>query len=454
MSMKQSHRMLQLATSLGDDVLLLTGFRGEEFLSRPFCFHLDLISDRSDVQAADIVGSGVHVSLELPDGTRRSFHGYVNRFITGDEDGDGRRTYRAEVVPWLWFLTRTSDCRIFQDKTIPEILTQVFSDRGFREFDVSQVRGAHPKHEYCVQYRETDFQFVSRLMEHEGIFYYFRHEEGKHTLVLGDHGRAYGTCREETVDYPRDTGTRAVRDHITSWEHTYEFRTGRFSHTDYNFKTPSNNLTTAEKTLLKVPGMDRFEFYEFPGEYGSKADGAPLAKIRMEAEEAQFDTVRGTSFCRSFSAGNRFTLGTHRHPAEERRSYVLTQVRHEAHEPMAYETGPAADAPEYRNWFSCIPADVSFRPPRTTVRPVMQGCQTAVVTGPPGEEIFPDEFGRVKVQFHWDREGQRNENSSCWIRVSQLHAGKGWGTMDLPRIGEEVIVTFLEGDPNQPIITE
>lgn len=450
MAIDQATRLLNLTTPLGENELVLTSFSGREEMSRLFRFQIDMISDNNAIAAADIVGKNVTFSVAKQDDSPRYFNGFVSRFYAGDEDVDGRREYRAEVVPWLWFLTRTSDCRIFQNKKYPEIIEQVFQDLGFSDFEL-QVKGNHPTREYCVQYRETDFDFVSRLMEEEGIYYYFVHENGKHTLKIADSKSAYVDCEEKEVDYPKDRGSEAIEDHLLSWHHYHEFRTGKVAQTDYNFKTPSTSLMTSEQTVIKLPGVSKYEFYDYPGIYGTTGDGQPLAKVRMEEEEAGHEVVEATGLCKTFTPGGKFTVREHVSSSEEGKKFVITQIEHVAHEPHGYETG-AAEGPDYRNRFTCIPDSVTFRPARATTKPFVRGPQTAVVVGPAGEEIYPDEFGRVKVQFYWDREGKKDENSSCWVRVSQIHAGKNFGGIDIPRIGEEVIVDFLEGDPDQPII--
>lgn len=453
MALKQEKRLLSLATPLGGDVLVLTSFSGREELSRLFSYQLDMISDNNAITAKDIVGKNVTWSISLKEGTRH-FNGFVSRFDAADEQ-HGRRNYRAEVVPWLWFLTRTADCRIFQGKTVKDIIEQIFHDLGFSDFDAGQVKGSHPKRDYCVQYRETDFNFVSRLMEEEGIFYFFKHESGKHKLVLADQKSAYVDCVEKEVDYPPDFGSRAVEDCLTSWEHHYQFRTGKWAQTDYNFETPSNSLMTNIKSLVPLPGIDKYEVYDYPGEYGQTGDGNGLTKLRMEEEEAGYDVVSATSLCKSFTPGGKFKVRQHRSSSEEKKSYVITAIEHRAVEPASYETGSLdPDRPErdYTNRFTCIPDSVTFRPARTTPRPVVHGVQTAVVVGPGGAEIYTDKYGRVKVQFFWDREGKKDEKSSCWVRVAQNWAGKNWGIVFNPRIGQEVIVDFLEGDPDQPII--
>jgi type VI secretion system secreted protein VgrG len=451
MALDQKTRMLALASPLGENQLLLKRIRGTEALSELFQFQLEMISENNAITAKDIVGKNVTVTIRVEDKEPRYWNGFVSRFGAGNEDEEGRREYRAEVMPWLWFLTRNMDCRIFQNKTVPAIVEQIFSDRGFTDFEF-QLAGHHPTHEFVVQYRETDFQFISRLLEQEGVFYYFKHENGKHILVLGDHADAYDTCAENEVLLPRDMGSRALGPCVLHWEHTYQFVTGKIAQTDYNFKTPSTPLMTNTKTILDLPGVDKFEFYDYPGAYGVKDDGRELSDVRMESEEAGYDTVEGRGLCKTFTAGGKFTIQHLRSASESGKSYVLTRVEHDASEANPYETGDVQES-VYENRFVCVPDAVVARPPRKTSPPQVHGVQTAVVVGPPGEEIYPDEFGRVKVQFHWDRLGQFDENSSCWVRVSQVHAGKGFGGIDLPRVGEEVIVSFEEGDVNRPIIT-
>ena len=460
MVLKQEKRQLSIDTPLGKDVLVLTAFNGTEEMSRLFNYELELISDNNAISPSEIVGKNVTVGIKLADGSDRYFNGFVSRFVAGDE-GHDRRNYRAQVVPWLWFLTRTADCRIFQDQTVPDILEKIFDDLGFSDFETSEIKGTHEEWEYCVQYRETDFNFVSRLMEQEGIFYYFRHEDGKHTLVLADQKGAYQDCDENEVDYPRDYGTRPITDHITSWEHGYEFTPGKWSQTDSaNFKdhparaerTPSNLLMTEEQTTVDLPNIGKYEVYDYPGGYPEKEWGSAYTKIRMEEEEVDHDVVRAGSTCRTFTPGGKFKVKSHRSDSEKDKTFVITWIKHTVSQPYTYESGGSTGT-EYTNAFSCIPDSVTFRPRRVTPKPSIRGSQTAVVTGPDGEEIWPDEYGRVMVQFPWDREGKRDETTSCWIRCAQTSAGKGWGSMFLPRVGQEVVVSYLEGDPDRPLIT-
>lgn len=451
MALTQEPRTLNLTTPLGDNELLLTAFEGKEEISGLFEFHLELISDNNNISASDIVGHNVTFSTKLTDHSPRFFNGFVRRFQAEDEDREGRRNYRAEVVPWLWFLTRTADCRIFQEKNVPDIIEEIFNDLGFSDFNIS-CSGNHPVREYCVQYRETDFNFVSRLMQEEGIFYYFKHEDGKHTMEIADKPTSFQNCPESEVDYPIDTGRVAIEDHITSWAHRYEYRTGKYAQTDFNFKTPSTKLMTNTSTLVSLKENSKYEIYDYPGIYKNTGDGQPLTDTRMEEQEVEYDVVDGTSKCKTFTPGGKFKIRQHKSSSEEGKTHVITSIVHTAKEPFGYEKSYDVDE-DYSNSFTCIPDSVNYRPAWVNEKPTVRGVQTAIVVGPSGEEIYTDEYGRVKVQFHWDRVGKNDENSSCWIRVSQNWAGQNWGIVFNPRIGQEVIVDFIEGDPDRPIIT-
>lgn len=440
----QETRFIKIDTPLGPDVLLLQGFDGTEAISRLFNFHLDLLSLDSSIAYDDIVGKNVTLTLKLDSGEERYFNGFISRFAQGI--GDATFThYRAELVPWLWFLTLTSDCRIFQNMAVPDIIEKIFADLGFTDYR-NELHGSFEPRVYCVQYRETDFNFVSRLMEEEGIFYFFEHEQGKHTLVLANSPNAHRPCPgQEQARYHPNVDAVLEEYVVNHWEVQKEMRPGQYALTDYNFEMPGTSLAA------NVSGNGEYEVYDYPGEYAQKARGDALVKIRLEEEETPGIVVRGSGTCRAFASGYRFDLFNH-YRDDMNRAYVLTSVAHSAKE-TSYSAGSAGGQAAYFNNFTCIPHAVPFRPSRITPKPIVQGPQTAVVVGPAGEEIWVDQYSRVKVQFHWDREGQKDEKSSCWIRVSQNWAGKQWGIIFIPRIGQEVIVDFLEGDPDRPIIT-
>jgi|HubBroStandDraft_6_1064221.scaffolds.fasta_scaffold10929_5 type VI secretion system secreted protein VgrG len=446
MTLTQATRQITIDTPLGEDVLLLRSFQGQEAISRLFSFDLDLVSEDPSINYEDIVGQAVTVSLMLADASPRYWNGFVSRFVQAGRDSNVS-VYQATIVPWLWFLDQTTDCRIFQNKTAPDIIKQIFQEYGYRDFTL-RLYGDFVKRDYCVQYRESDFNFVSRLMEEEGIFYFFEHEKGKHTLILGNDPAAHQEClNQPTARYEGTAGGWQDDDVILQWLQEQEFRPGIFTATDYNFETPSTSL------LSSVNGNGKWEVYDFPGEYTKKADGDKLVKVRLQEQQMPQSVARGTSDCRAFGVGYKFKLTDH-YRDDLNQDYVLTALRHSGRHNLGYTSGSSENSdPVYENSFECVPATTPIRPPRRTPVPVVQGCQTAMVVGPSGEEIFTDQYGRVKVQFFWDREGKKNENSSCWVRVSYPWAGKAWGGIQIPRIGQEVIIDFIEGDPDRPIIT-
>ncbi len=446
----QATRRFGVSTPLGENALVLTAFEGVEELSQCFELRLSMLSHDDAIAPKDIVGQNVTITLLDPADEPRYFNGYVRDF-SNHGSGDRATVYTATIVPLLWFLKLRSDCRIFQDMTVPDVLEAVFKAAGLHDYDISGLSSSYPKMDYCVQYRETDFDFVSRLMEREGIYYTFVHEDGRHVLALGDHAGAYRDCREGRVRYTGPTSFEEVGDEITAWEHRHEFTTGRVAHADFDFERPAAPIAGKEQTVLDLAGIKENELYEFPSGRIDDGAAAALARIRMEQIESGYDTVRGASRCRSFAPGCKFTVEAHHLAAEEGKQWALRRVRH-AVSADPYVSGGAGVEP-YENTFECIPVDITWRPARATPAAIVRGPQTAIVVGPAGDEIYTDEHGRVKVKFHWDRSEAADETSSCWIRVSQGWAGRQWGAIFLPRIGQEVIVDFLEGDPDRPIIT-
>ncbi len=451
MTHTQDNRLIAIETPLGKDVLLLQSFSGQEGISRLFAFALDLLSENRAISFEKIIGQPINISILLPGGAKRYINGFVSRFAHVGEDALFAR-YHAEVVPWLWFLTRTADCRIFQNMTIPDVITKIFHDLGLIDFK-NMLQGSFDPREYVVQYRETDYAFVSRLMEEYGICYFFEHQQGKHTLVLANSSGAHNPCPVQAkarMDFSAGH-TVLKEDVVTSWHLEQELRSGKYALTDYNFETPSTSLMSNQETVCKVADNLKYELYDYPGIFTSKASGESLTKTRMQEVEAVHLIATGSGNCRTFASGYRFDLAGH--PAKSmNKNYLLTEVQHSASVAENYVAGRGHQE-HYSNHFVCIPSSFPFRPQRLTPKSVVQGPQTAVVVGPSGEEIYTDKYGRVKVQFFWDREGKKNDQSSCWVRVSQPWAGKNWGSINIPRIGQEVIVEFLEGDPDRPIIT-
>jgi type VI secretion system secreted protein VgrG len=442
---------------LQEDEVLLQGLTGVEGLSRLFTFHLDLLSQEDSIDFTKVLGKKVVVTIATAKpNTPRYINGYVSRFAQSGFDATFYH-YQMEVVPWFWFLTRQTDCRIFQAKSVPEIVTEIFDQQKDKshtaDYKMNVNAGDYDELEYCVQYRETTFNFVSRLLEHEGIFYYFEHTQDGHTLVVCDNSASLPACPvSPTVPYDPSAGTSfGSGEHISDIHAKREFRTGQYTSTDYNFETPSTNLKATEQTVIKVGGNDPYEIFDYPGVHTTLDQGQDTSKTRMEEHEAAHHIIVGSGRVRDFAPGKTFTLGTH-YRSDMNSSYLITEVRHSASEGGIYFSNSGADENSSIQ-FQCIPASIPYRPPRVTPKPFVQGPQPALVVGKANEEIWVDSYGRVIVQFYWDRYGQQNENSSCWIRVSQPWAGGNWGAMWIPRIGQEVLVSFLEGDPDRPVIT-
>lgn len=446
-------RLLTLNTPLGDNKLLLESFSGTEAVSELFHFELELYSRDRRIDFSEIMGQGIQFGIQLyEEGKERVFNGRVARFVQMPSISRLAR-YRAHVVPWLWFLSRTADCRIFQQQTAREIADQIFKEHGFSDFEFN-VQGSLKKREYCVQYRETALAFVMRLFEEEGMFFYFRHEPQKHILVVADSPSAHKTCEhqaEARIERSYGSGYTGHEDSISVWRYEQQIRPGKYALTDYDFENPRTSLLAMVDTQSPLGGNEGFEIFDYPGGYEARNRGDAVVNIRMEEEEAAVTVVNGESNCRAFGAGEKFTLIEHER-SDQNAEYVLLSVTHSAQEGGFY-SGEGSGEAKYDNKFRAIPSSVPYRPPRVTTKPAVSGPQTAVVVGPGSEEIYTDKYGRVKVQFHWDRRGKANENSSCWIRVSQPWAGKGWGAINIPRIGQEVVVDFLEGDPDRPVIT-
>ena len=442
----QEGGLFKIDTPLGKDVLLLRGFQGSEGISRLFRFQLDLLSENPAIPFPDIIGKNVTLSLKQADGSYRYLNGIISRFAQQATE-EQFTAYTAEMVPWLWLLTRDADCCGFINKTLPDIITQVFTDLGCNDFSNSLQSSYEPR-DYCVQYRESSFNFVSRLMEQCGIFYFFKHEEGKHTLVLADSPTIHSPCPGQSAIRHTLLSGGPQQDVITGWQIEQELHAGKYSQQDYNFETRGTNLTALEPTVYDVGGNAKFEIYDYPGEHLTKDSGQSLAKIRMQEIEAGHLVAHGSSQCRMFVSGYKFTLEGHPRP-DMNTDYVLTEIHHTA-VTDAFPSTRAAEGESYSNTFTCIPLSVPFRPARVTVRPHVHSLASALVIGGGDGTINTDQYGRIQVMFPWDQ--YRYGTGTAWCRVSQVWAGKNWGSIFLPRVGQEVWVDFEEGDPDHPII--
>ena len=465
------------AESLGEGDLLIARLTGSEALSELFAFDLDLIAPvGKPVGFADVLGKSASIVLDVPGGDPRHFQGLIVRLAQGVRD-ETFLTYRATLVPNVWLLTKRTQSRIFQHVSVPEILKAVF--KGFKV--AYRIQGPFYARDYCVQYRESDFDFASRLMEEEGLYYYFQHTDAACEMIIANTPQGHSKIpAPTTLIYDELQGGNRDEGRVTAWRKVQEVRSGQVTLWDHCFELPDNKLEAGQKLqdrvtvgqvshTLKLPVSEGLEQYDFPGGYAERFDGIDrgggpqsaelqkifddnrrTARLRIQEEATGALTIEASSTCRQLSSGHTFTLDRH---FDADGDYVITRLTHEIGlEGGGYRTGATEISLSYRNDFQCIPLELPFRPARNTPRPLVQGTQTAVVVGPPGEEIFTDKYGRIKVQFHWDRQGKHDADSSCWIRVAQFWAGKQWGSQYIPRIGDEVVVSFLEGDPDQPLV--
>ena len=429
--------------------LLVMRFDLAEGVSVPYELSVELAAD-DEVKMDDALGKEGFLTL-TGDGGDRIVHGVVDRF---EHMGNRGRfgLYSARVVPYLRWLSLERDCRIFQNKSVPDIVKEILQDSKLPtdRFDF-RLQASYAPVEYCVQYRETDLDFVSRLLEEEGIFYFFEHSDTKHLLVFADGPVAYKEIAGESgVTYNFSQGLAPSEECVYRFAFSRQVRSGKMTRRDYNFEKPGLDLTSPEQAKVH----EKLEVYDYPGRYVEPDRGKHLTKVRLEESMTYYEAAEGDSTCVRLVPGFKFSLSDHEH-GEYNRDYFLTKLVTRGEQPQSLQeaSGSGSGGFSYSGRFTAIPASVPFRPARVTPKPVVEGIQTATVTGPDGEEIYTDKYGRVKVHFHWDRVGAQDEKSSCWIRVSSTFAGGQYGSIFTPRIGQEVVVDFLEGDPDRPLIT-
>jgi len=431
-----------------EETLHVLGFQAEEGLSRLYQLEVDLACKSPNLSFEQIMGKQALFGLKNDTG-RHFLHGIVCRF-SFIEQARNHSVYHATVVPKVWRLLHRHDCRIFQNKSVKDIAQAILQKAGIDH--TFRVKGNQPlqKREFCVQYRESDWNFICRLLEEEGFFYYFEHEQGKHTLHIGNdrhlHPKIPGNS---TLSFHAAAPLTPGGEHIGGWRYEENIRTGKVTVNDYNFKKPALDQKTDDSAKRDTD----LEIYDYPGLYELPPAGKGFAGVRVEEQQVPLQQATGNSDSIRLRSGYCFTMDEHPRKELNSKEYLLTRVPHIGEKHDDLEGGAVSNRIRYSNSFGVIPRATPYRPPRVTPKPFVQGAQTAVVVGPTGEEIYTDKHGRVKVHFHWDRLDKSDQDSSCWIRVSQLWAGQGWGAMFIPRIGQEVIVDFLEGDPDRPIIT-
>ena len=444
-------RTMSITTPLGGDVLLFNTMSVTEELGRLPRYDITVLSEKKDIDPDKLLGQHVTVHLELPDDSLRHYDAHVVRFALAGKRG---RYYRYSMVarPWLWFLTRSSDCRIFQDLKVHQIIDEIFSKyKAKAVVDKLKGKDGYRKREYCVQYRETDFNFVSRLMEEEGIYYFIKHSDGKHEVVLCDSASSHDPSPNNgSLPYvDPDRMIREDKDHISAWTFAREIPTGAYVLEDYNFETPSVDLQVKRVEKRQTPDSS-YEFYDYAANYLDDNEGKHYVQVRLEELQTGYETADAITNARGLCTGELFKLNGYPR-SEQNREYLVVSMQQQL-EFSDYES--LGDSPtRYNCTFSALASKEPFRARCVTPKPVVQGVQPAVVVGPAGAEIYTDKYGRVAVQFFWDRRGKKDAKSSCFIRVSHPWAGKNFGMIHTPRIGQEVVVDFVEGDPDRPLIT-
>lgn len=446
--LSQSRRLLRMNTPLGRDKLYAANVAADEALSELFRFTVSAFSVGAPIAQDQLLGRPLVASVAALADPQRHFHGIVESVVLRSVDESrGRFHYEIRCVPWLWFLTRHQDCRIFQDKSVVEIAEEIFGDFGFSDYRW-KLTEQPPARTYCVQYRETSFAFLSRLFEEEGLFYYFEHTGDRHTLVVGDSDLAYAPLPGGAQLAYRRLEMGDTDAGLSDWRNERRLHPQATALRDYNFETPNADLGVEIETLHASESQPGLQVYDYPGRYAEQGRGSELARRRMEAAEVPGHTATARGNVIGLGAGSEFSLTGHPDSSVDG-TYVAVAVRHDA----ANNWDEADLGAGYGQVLRAMPTARAYRPPRRTPKPVVEGPQTAVVTGRQGEEIDVDKYGRIKVQFHWDRRASGDERSSCRIRVAQSWAGARWGGMVLPRIGMEVVVEFLEGDPDRPLVT-
>ena len=449
----QDRRIGQFNTPLGKDVLVLVRYDGTEGLSELFEYRIEALSEQKDIDFDKAMGQPCTLKFQTY-GQEREFNGILVEAQALGVKND-YYSYRVVLRPWLWLLSHTTDCRIFQDKKAPEIIKEVFKDRGFTDFDSKLTdEGSYPKLEYCVQYRETDLNFVTRLMEKEGIYYFFKHSGGKHTLVLADSKTSHQPVpgRAKMPFHPPSGEFARKEERIYEWISERRFRTGKIELNDYNYLKPNANMLSDANASERYTRSD-MEFYDYPGKYKEKSIGDRYARIQLEAEQALDHRCLGNGDAMSLFPGGLTQL--ERHPNDsQNKEYLVVRAAH-SYAAEQYRSGAGGSAEEiYFGNYEFLPRDQQFRAPIVTPKPLIHGIQTAkVVTKEEGgsEEIEVEELTEIYVWFYWDRK-KHKEKRSCKLRCAQVWSGKKWGGQFIPRVGMEAVVEFLEGDPDRPLV--
>ncbi|WP_296083859.1 type VI secretion system tip protein TssI/VgrG [uncultured Agrobacterium sp.] len=455
----QASRVLKVKSPLGEDQLLPERMVIQEGVSHLFEIQLSVRAKKEAVKPEELIGRLVDVSVEVSQGdgeagsgVRRPFNGLVTELHEGPPITRGLRSYAMTIRPQMWLLSRRSDCRIWMDKTVIDIAETLFSEHGIPAPDTSGIITPPPPQHYSVQWNETDLDYLLRRFEEDGLFYWFSHEDGSHKLHVADSANGWlgPSPSAQGEGKVRLAQGSSDRNHINDWARRFSYVPGQRAGADWNFETPSMVPGTMTPSLVQMPDATKRELYEYPSRIKTVAEAERAQKLRTQATEADHDRVFGASTSRILEAGRRFTPYEVAHPEHEYEEHVIIKATHTIVD-RSYETN--GNEPEYRNSFEAIPSRVPLTPHRMTKRPRIEGTQVAIVAGPEGEEIHPDQYGRIKLWFPWDRKAKKDGTDTCWVRVSQAWGGGTWGAQVIPRIGMEVMVAFVDGDPDRPLVT-
>lgn len=454
----QASRVLKVSSPLGEDQLLPERMKVDEGVNRLFEITLHVRAKREAVKPEELIGKLVDISLEIrqgelgEDGLRRPFNGLVTDLEEGPPVTRGLRSYTLTIRPQMWLLSRSSDCRIWLDMTSLQVLETLFSEHGLPQPDIGFLQNKPPAQGYSVQWQESDLDYLLRRLEEDGIFYWFQHDKGIHRLRVTDHQIAWSkaSASAEGDDTVRIAQGSSDRNHITEWMRRFSYVPGQRVDADWNFETPNFIPRSQTPSLVELSGNAKRELYNYPARAADYTEMERVGKLRAQATQADHERIKGQSTVRVLEPGRRFNPYEEPHPEHKYEEHVITRVTHWVVD-RSYET--TENQPEYINEFEAIPSRIPLTPHRTTKRPRIEGAQVAIVAGPSGEEIHPDKYGRIKTWFPWDRRAKKDGSDTCWIRVSQSWAGGLWGSQVIPRIGMEVMIAYIDGDPDRPLVT-
>lgn len=446
----QAERLLTIETPLGKDAFLMERFSGREMVNGLFHFEAAVRAKRDDVSPQDIVGKNVTVSLDLGEGRRRLWNGLVTNLVEEPRLTRNLRQYVLTMRPDLWLLSQRSDCRIWQNQTTLDIAKALFSEHGLAAPDGFGVDQAPPAQEYSVQWNETDLAYLLRRLEEDGLYYWIRQKDGKQTLVISDTPTRWDEGADGKDGAERYATGSTDRNHINAWRRTFAFTPGKRAGRDWNFETPNQVPGAFKPSLVKMPRNAEYELYEYPSRALDTDANNRASRLRIQATEVDHEAIEALSTVRTLAPGAKVTPYDVADPEHTFETAVVTWIEHEASD-TTYETG--SGEPSYRNLFGALPARLPATPHRRTARPRIDGSQIALIAGPEGEEIHTDQYGRIKLQFPWDRRAKKDGSDTKWVRVAQPWAGGQWGSQVIPRIGMEAVVTYEGGDPDRPLVT-